>query len=360
MRKRQAKPTKGQGSLFRDPRSPYWQISYWNGWRQVRESAGTTDRDEAVRILQRKLGEIATGKSAGAERIRIAALLQLFVEDHRRHDRSDLHEAEQRVQRLLKPAFGELRAAAFSTKALNAYIEARKKLGRQNATVNRELAILRRAFRLGYEHDPQLVFRMPVIKALKENNVREGFLERDKYQLLLDGLSDHVKPVFVVAYHLGMRTGELLAIKRSWVDLQEGLIYVNGRVTKNGDPKTAPIYGDMEHWLKETLQKGRAESASCIWLFSRDGKPIRSFKGDWEQACAAAGVPELLFHDLRRTAVRNMIRAGVPEKVAMQISGHKTASMLWRYNITDARDIKEAGKRTERYLKGRKGTEDAE
>lgn len=55
-----------------------------------------------------------------------------------------------------------------------------------------------------------------------------------------------------------------------------------------------------------------------------------------------------------------MIPAGVPEKVAMQISGHKTAGMLWRYNITDARDIKEAGKRTERYLKGQKGTEHAQ
>lgn len=80
------------------------------------------------------------------------------------------------------------------------------------------------AFRFGFGHDPQLVFRVPVIKALKESNVREGFLEADKYQLLLDALTEDVKPVFVVAYHLGMRTGELLALKRSWVDLDEGLI----------------------------------------------------------------------------------------------------------------------------------------
>jgi integrase len=77
---------------------------------------------------------------------------------------------------------------------------------------------------------------------------------------------------------------------------------------------------------------------------------VKDFKADWEQTCQSAGVSDLLFHDLRRTAVRNMIRAGVPERVAMQISGHKTASMLWRYNITDARDIKDAGKRTGRYL----------
>jgi integrase len=260
MSKRAAKRTKGQGSVFLDPPSPYWQLSYWNGWRQVRESARTTDYAEAVKTLQRKLGEIAVGKSAGAERIRVAALLELLVEDYRRNDRADLQEAEQRVNRLLKPNFGHLRASAFTTKAVNRYIELRQSLGRQNATINRELALLRRAFRLGHEHDPQLVFRLPVIKALPEDNVREGFLEADRYRLILDALTDEIKPVFVVAYHLGMRTGELLKIKRSWVDLDEGLIYVNGRVTKNKNPKVAPIYGDMRPWLEMLLSRGAVES----------------------------------------------------------------------------------------------------
>lgn len=355
MSKRTANRVKGQGNVYLRVGSPYWQLSYWNGWRQERESARTTDYAEAVKTLQRKLGEIAVGKSAGAERIRISALLELLIEDYRLHDRADLCEAEQRVNRLLKPHFGHLRASGFTTKAVHLYIEFRKKDGKQNATINRELALLRRAFKLGYEHEPQLVFRLPVIKALPEDNVREGFLERDKYRLILAALTDEVKPVFVVAYHLGMRTGELLKIKRSWVDFDEGLIYVNGRVTKNRHPKTAPIYGDMKPWLEMLLSRGEVESPNCIWLFSRKGKPVKDFKADWAQACEKAGVPGLLFHDLRRTAVRNMIRAGVPEKVAMQISGHKTASMLWRYNITDARDIKDAGKRTERYLEAQRG-----
>lgn len=140
-----------------------------------------------------------------------------------------------------------------------------------------------------------------MIKAVPADNVREG-------------LTDEIKPVFVVAYHLGTRTGELPAIKRSWVDLEEGPIYVNGRVTKNRNPKTAPIDGDMRPWLEMLLSRGAVESPKCIWLFSRKGKPVKNFKADWAQACEKAGVPELLFHDLRRTAVRSMIRAGVPGK----------------------------------------------
>jgi integrase len=158
--------------------------------------------------------------------------------------------------------------------------------------------------------------------------------------------------MFVMAYHLGMRTGELLAIRRDWVDLSEGLIYIYGRVTKNRKGKTAPIYGDMAAWLEVLLTRCKLQSPNGKYLFIwEDGKPIKDFRGSWASACEAAGLPDLLFHDLRRTAVRNMIRAGVPEKIAMEVSGHKTASMLWRYNIVDARDIKEAGRRTEKYLR---------
>lgn len=135
------------------------------------------------------------------------------------------------------------------------------------------------------------------------------------------------------------------------MDLSEGLTYVNGRVTKNRKAKTAPIYGDMAAWLEMLLTRCKLQSPNGKHLFIwENGTPIKDFRGSWESACESAGLPNLLFHDLRRTAVRNMIRAGVPEKIAMEISGHKTPSMLWRYNIVDARDIKEAGRRTEKYL----------
>jgi len=89
-----------------------------------------------------------------------------------------------------------------------------------NATINRELAIIRRAYNLGALEDPPLIYRVPRIPKLKEDNIREGFLESREYRMILDSLPEPLKPAFVLGYHLGMRTGELLALKRDWVDLR--------------------------------------------------------------------------------------------------------------------------------------------
>lgn len=278
-------------------------------------------------------------------------MFTLLIEGYRRQDKADLYQAELRVAKHLRPEFGDLAASKLTSRHIRDYIERRKQEA-ANATINRELAIIRRAYNLGALEDPPLVYRVPRIPKLKEDNVREGFLEPPQYRMILDGLVEPVKPVFVLGYHLGMRTGELLALKRDWIDLSEGLIYVNGRVTKNRKAKTAPIYGEMAAWLEMLLARCRLQAPHSKYLFIwGDGTPIKDFRGSWEKACESAGLPGLLFHDLRRTAVRNMIRAGVPEKIAMEVSGHKTASMLWRYNIVDARDIKEAGRRTEKYLR---------
>jgi integrase len=177
----------------------------------------------------------------------------------------------------------------------------------------------------------------------QENNVRTGFLEDERYAALLRELPEELKPLFAVAYATGVRKGELCAIRWDQVDFTEGFITLEGQATKNGAARALPILeGDMRRLLVEAKRDRDANHPACVWVFNRGGEPIRDFRASWEAACKRAGVPELNFHDLRRTAVRNMRRAGVPQVVRMRISGHKTDSMERRYNIVDADDLKTA------------------
>jgi integrase len=100
--------------------------------------------------------------------------------------------------------------------------------------------------------------------------------------------------------------------------------------------------------MRKWLLWSREHAEDCARAFHREGEPIRQFRTAWKSACESAGVPELKFHDLRRTAVRNMRRAGVPRVMRMRITGHRTDSMERRYNIVDIEDIKTARQLMER------------
>jgi integrase len=150
--------------------------------------------------------------------------------------------------------------------------------------------------------------------------------------------------LFVIAYHVGLRKGALLRIKWSQVDLKASCIWMEGkRTNRKPEPVAVPIYGDMGAFLQ--TQPNESE-----YLFARGSKPIKDFRKGWDLACERAGVPDLLFHDLRRTAVRNMRRAGVAETVIMKITGHRTRGVFERYNITDQSDTQQAGRMVEEYL----------
>lgn len=172
-----------------------------------------------------------------------------------------------------------------------------------------------------------------------ETNVRQGFLTDEQYARLRDALPEYLRPLFVTAYFTGVRLGELLPIEWRQVDWEQGFITLDSERTKSGHARAIPILeGDMQTWLKWAF----ANADGCERVFHHDGVPFKEFRRPWERACAAAEVPDLKFHDLRRTAVRNMRRAGVPQVVRMRISGHRTDSMERRYNIVDVDDIRAA------------------
>jgi integrase len=181
---------------------------------------------------------------------------------------------------------------------------------------------------------------------LPENNTRTGFLEYAEYVAVRDQLPWYAKSLFVVAYHVGGRRGELTSIHWSQVDLEAKQIRLHGNQTKNKKPRTLPIYGDMKEWLVESKRIRDERLPGCPWVFyTGEGERLYWFYDAWDAACIRAKLAGLLFHDLRRSAVRNMERAGIPRNIAMSISGHRTESVYRRYDIVVEKDFTDASSR---------------
>ena len=269
--------------------------------------------------------------AAGPDRVLVSELLDDVL-------KSDIKEStryiwERVIEKNIRPFFGPLKAQRLSTDQMDRYREKRKNEGRSDATANRELSILRTAFHNARKRTPPKVHVVPYFLMVAETNVRMGFLSDEQYDALRDALPAELKPLFVVAYETGIRRGELTAIRWSQVDFESGFITLERGETKNDEARSAPIIdGDMRELLLAAKAERDEHWPDCEYVFHRTGEPIRDFRWAWKEACKKAGVPDLNFHDLRRTAVRNMRRAGVPQVVRMKISGHKTDSMERRYN----------------------------
>lgn len=252
----------------------------------------------------------------------------LIVNDYKLYERRSLFDVEKRISVHLSPALGWVKAAEFTTRHAEVYVQSRRKAGAANATINRELAIVRRGLNLSRRESPPWIVAVPYIPTLPEDNVRQGFLKPEEYVRLRDELPLYLRPLLCVGYYTGLRRGTLLSLKLSQVDLDAGVIWVSKRQTKNRRNHSVPILaGEMRSWVEMAL------STNKTYLFENDGAQIRSFKNAWTAACERADLPGVHFHDLRRSAVRDWLAAGVQEEVAMQISGHRTRSMLQRYNI---------------------------
>ncbi|HTU47434.1 MAG TPA: site-specific integrase, partial [Bryobacteraceae bacterium] len=326
--------TRGQGSIYL--RKGTWWCDYSVDGIRRRESCETKNREEALAYLHRKQGRLASGELLTPDRVSIRDLLNLLLEDYERRQVAQHYIANLKIKSILIPKLGDVKATKLSSARVKEYIEGRLKIV-QPGTINRELGLLRRSFQLGYDHDPPLVARIPHFPKLTENEPRKGFLKPEIYQKLLFELPEELRLLFVVAYHVGLRKSALLRIKWSQVDVAAKTIWMEGkRSNRKPEPVAVPIYGDMAKFIE--MQPRTSE-----YLFARGSRPIRDFRESWDLACQRAGVPDLLFHDLRRTAVRNLRRAGVAETVIMKITGHRTRSVFERYNITDHSDTIEAG-----------------
>jgi integrase len=223
------------------------------------------------------------------------------------------------------------------------------------ATTVYDLATLRRAFNLA--HEAGRVVSVPRFPRIKFNNTRKGFIEQSDYEVILRNLPPEIQPILTTAWWTGWRTRrELLSRRVADVDLRACTLQLDAEHSKNGEARTfhfaemPELRQTLEGVIADTREYERATSRITPSLFHREGRPIRDFRKAWIKACQAAGKPGLYIHDLRRSSVRNMTRAGIPEKIAMTLSGHKTRNIFDRYDIVNDADQREAGRKLAAYL----------
>ena len=343
---------------------PHW-MKYYSEGRPIQESARTLDRVEAKRLLKEKEGEIATGLFRGPkiERIRFEDLAALVKQDYQINKRKTVRRIDEYMNHL-KTFFRKMRATSITTERIKTYIVKRQQQGAANGTINRELACLKRMFRLGFQQTPQLVVRVPHIPLLKEHNIRSGFFEHEDFLALRGALPDYAQVAASLAYYSGMRMGEVCSLQWRQVNWTEGKLYLQAQDTKTNTPRVLYLTGDLYRVLHTWKHRCDMKWPTCPWICHRGGIRLQSLKHSWRKACQAVGVGQLVKdatkgckvwqgkipHDFRRTAVRNMVRAGVPEKVAMAISGHKTRSVFDRYNIVNEKDLEQAARSLSAYF----------
>lgn len=369
---------RGTGSVYRQQGSTNLWIQYYRNGKVYRQSAGTPKRRVAEKVLQQKLGEIATHSfiEPRFEKTLVKELAEDMLRDYSINGRKSLADVKTRWTKHLSKEFGQHRASNVSNDELTRYIAQRQNEGASNATINRELAALKRMFSLGVEAK-KVHSTIPKFPHLEERNVRKGFVEDSQYEELAGATAAEglwLRAMFEVAYNFGWRVSELLNLRVRQVDLSAQTLRLEPGETKNDEARIA----FMPALVCALIQQCVTGKQPDDYVFTRkDGKPVRDFRAAWANACCTARLGQMLcpacekavdadgkccqcsrewnrneltyvgliFHDLRRTAVRNMVRSGIPERVAMTISGHKTRAVFDRYNIVNEGDLKEAAKK---------------
>lgn len=348
-------PRSGTGRVYQ--RGKVWWIQYGFRGRTYRETSGSRKKGAAVKLLRKRLAEMGSGKLVGPseEQVTFEDLRQLHLTDLKANGRR--LKWARTAWKPLAAFFGGRLALDITSHRLKAYMVHRQSEGAANSTIQKELAAMRRAFKLAVQEE-EVLASVPAVPHVKVNNVREGFFEPAELRAILHELPQPVAAVVHFAALTGWRKGEVLPLQWAQVDFDAGVARLAPGTTKNDEGPEFP-FGALpplealltsQRSLTRALERERGTIVPHV--FHRDGKPIRSIRGAWDAACERAGLEGALFHDLRRTAVRNLERAGVPRSVAMKLTGHKTEAVYRRYAIADAAALAEGVEKLARLHQG--------
>lgn len=349
------------GAIYKQKESKNYWIKFYQEGQPKRESVGSDSITEARKLLKLREGQAIEGKvpDLKIQKTTIGKLADLYERDYTSHGRKTVKEAKRYVV-LVKAEFGGLRAASLTSEHLMNYRLKRQSEKVKDSTINRELSALRRMFHLGMKHDPPLVTRVPNIELVPEKNVRTGFFELADFQRLRDHLPDYLRALVSLGFHTGMRFGEIVGLRWTQIDFASGTLRLERSATKNGEAREVPllpeVLTELEAWRLTTLEKWPA----CPWVCHLRGEQLQRITRSWKTACKKAGLSGRLFHDLRRSAVRSLVRAGVYPAIARQISGHRSDNVFERYNIIDRRDLADANAKLTAFIEQERQRIDAE
>ncbi len=346
MESTEKKPTRGkrgQGCVFEQAGSRNLWVKFSIDGRVYRLSAETEKKNEALDFLRDSIAKYRSGEALEVRKVTVDDLYALLLADYGLKGQS-IYTVELNWKNHLKPEFSGMQAKNIGSSALARYVKKRQAEKASPASINRELSLLQRAFTLGYEHEPRKVAHPLRYHRLAESKARQGFIEETMYRALAANCPDlFMRSMLALAFSFGFRKSELLTLKTGDVDLMNGTLRL--RDSKNGDARKVALAQETRSLLAECMRGKSAEDA--VFTRGKGTKAVADFRGTWRKITVAANCPSLLFHDLRRSAVRGMVRAGIPENVAMKISGHRTRAVFDRYDICSERDLVEAAKKIE-------------
>jgi integrase len=333
---------RGLGRVYEREGGTWW-VQYSYRGRFYRESSGTKSQAKAVKLLKRRLGEIGQGRLAGldVERTTFENLAEMLIDDYKVNGRKSLDRAQRSIKHLGE-FFERTRAIEITCDRVSGYIRTRLENAKP-ATVRNELAALKRMFTLGLR--AERVSHRPQFPSISVQNARTGFFEESELQAVLVKLPEHARPLVEFLALTGWRVSEAKSLRWAQVDQVGGVVRLEVGSTKTGAGRVfpfaalPPLATLLRTQRERTSALERERGVLCPWVFHRNGKPISSFRDTWLVACQGAEVEGRLVHDLRRTAARNLVRSGVPERTAMALMGHKTRSIFDRYNIVSESDL---------------------
>lgn len=376
---------RGEGWIYSRKGTAILYCGYHLRGKEYRESTGTADPKQAEKYLKRRLKEVGADQIGAAafvgpqqERMKVGTLLDALEEDYKLRGK-DSPQFKSHMKHV-RDYFEPWRAVELTAEAVDKYITAKLDAGYKPATVNRHTQLLSQTLSLAIER--RHLSSAPHIRHLSEKgNVRQGFFADSDFHAVVEKLPAYLQDFARFGYLTGWRKSEVASLR--WEDMDDDAIRLRGVDSKNEAPRLV-LGGELAELIERRRKDRQAKTKSGVFLsayvFHLNGNPVGDFRKAWGTASVAAGLGQFvckecgqiverrwckecrrdatyagkLVHDFRRSAGRNMIRAGVPEKIAMAVTGHKTRSMFDRYNIVNEEDLRNAMDRTQAYLNNRR------